>query len=95
MVSVWYFIQFGRGIVSVGDFGLATSFGASAVLLYGIPQAPFAQPWNVVAGSTIFLALVGIFCREYLGWCSLAVQAALAVSLAIPAMVRSNTIISL
>lgn len=37
------------------------SFGASAVLLYGAPRSPLAQPRNVLGGH-IVSALVGVLC---------------------------------
>lgn len=33
--------------------------GASAVLVFGVPGSPMAQPWPLVAGNTVS-ALVGI-----------------------------------
>jgi len=38
---------------------LMASLGASALLVFALPQSPMAQPWAVVAGNTIS-ALVGI-----------------------------------
>ena len=32
---------------------LIAPFGASAVLIYGVPTSPLAQPWSVVAGNTV------------------------------------------
>ncbi len=44
---------------------LIGSFGASAVLLFGAPYAPFSQPRNVLGGHLVS-ALVGILCYTYL-----------------------------
>lgn len=41
------------------------SFGASAVLLYGAPRAPFSQPRNLIGGHLIS-AVVGVACYRYL-----------------------------
>ena len=41
------------------------SFGATAVLVYGYPAAPFSQPKNVVLGH-IFSAACGIAAHKYL-----------------------------
>lgn len=41
------------------------SFGASAVLLFGAPRAPFSQPRNLIGGHLIS-ALVGVACYRYL-----------------------------
>ena len=39
------------------------SFGASAVLLYGAPQSPLAQPRNLIGGH-IISAIVGVSCYK-------------------------------
>lgn len=60
------------------------TFGATAVLVYGVPYSPLAQPYNVVFGH-IISALIGVTVFQIVGeanWLS----AALAVSLAIAAM---------
>ncbi len=41
------------------------SFGASAVLVYGIPDSPYSQPRNLVGGH-IISAFVGVFCYQLL-----------------------------
>ena len=38
---------------------LMASLGASAFLMFALPQSPMAQPWAVIAGNTLS-ALVGI-----------------------------------
>ena len=48
----------------LGDLGgldewLMASLGASALLVFALPQSPMAQPWAVIAGNTLS-ALVGI-----------------------------------
>ncbi|MEA4858457.1 HPP family protein [Solidesulfovibrio sp.] len=70
----------------VGPAGLPFligSFGASAVLLYGAPASPLAQPRNVLGGHFLS-ALVGVAARSLLpgpGWlvCALAVAGAIAL----------------
>lgn len=63
---------------------LVAPLGASAVLVFGVPASPLAQPWAVVAGNTAS-ALVGIACLHLLGaWPEVA--AAVAVALAIGLM---------
>ena len=68
------------------------SFGASAVLLYGAPRSPLAQPRNVLGGH-VLSALVGISVRlafveisarlavPYPGWIAAAVAVACAIAL--------------
>lgn len=67
---------------------LAASFGASAVLLYGVPDSPLSQPRNVFLGH-VFSAIVGVAAFSLLGstWWS----ASLAVALAIVVMQVTKT----
>ena len=62
---------------------LVAPIGASAVLVFGVPGSPMAQPWAVIGGNTVS-ALAGILCVMAFGsgpW-----VAGLAVGLAIAAM---------
>lgn len=63
---------------------LVAPLGASAVLVFGVPASPLAQPWAVVGGNTVS-ALVGIACLHWLPLPLLGV-AAVAVALAIALM---------
>lgn len=66
------------------------AFGATAVLLYGVPNSPLAQPYNVIVGH-IISAAIGVAAFQIVGdanW----VSAALAVSLAIAAMQLTRSI---
>jgi len=68
---------------------LLGSFGASCVLLFGYPDAPFAQPMNVIGGHVI-CTVIGLGALHWLGpqpW-SLAV----AVGCSIAAMMASRTV---
>lgn len=60
------------------------ALGASAVLVFGMPSSPLAQPWPVLGGSTLS-ALVGAVCAALVPDPALA--GALAVGLAIALMV--------
>lgn len=62
---------------------LVAPLGASAVLVFGVPASPFAQPWAVVAGNTLS-TLIAMACVHLLG--ASAWSAAAAVGLAIAAM---------
>nr|WP_051498679.1 HPP family protein [Moorella thermoacetica] len=68
---------------------LVLSFGASAVLIYGVPDVPLAQPRNVVGGH-IISAATGISIYYFFGmtWWS----AALATFLAIVLMLITGTV---
>jgi CBS domain-containing membrane protein len=69
---------------------LIGSFGASAVLIYGAPQAEFSQPRNLVGGHLIS-AIIGITLYKLLPD-SGALASALAVSLAVVAMHATRTL---
>ena len=69
---------------------LVGSFGASAVLIYGAPQAEFSQPRNLVGGH-IISALIGVSIYKYLSL-DIAILGALAVSLSIVAMHFTRTL---
>jgi CBS domain-containing membrane protein len=45
---------------------LVAPIGASAVLVFGLPASPLAQPWAVVGGN-VLSALVGILCGHAFG----------------------------
>ena len=69
---------------------LIGSFGASAVLAFGAPESPLAQPRNLVGGH-LLSALVGVSCQLLLGQEPTA-AAALAVSTAIALMCVTKTL---
>ncbi|MBF0399220.1 MAG: HPP family protein [Magnetococcales bacterium] len=69
---------------------LIGSFGASAVLIYGAPNSPLAQPRNLIGGHLVS-AVVGVMLFQWTGnipW----LAAALAVSLAIACMHLTRTL---
>jgi len=62
---------------------LIESFGASAVLIYGAPKSPLAQPRNLLGGH-FFSALVGVACIHIFDpaiWLAAAVAVATATAL--------------
>lgn len=63
---------------------MVASLGASAVLVFGMPSSPLAQPWPVLGGSTLS-ALVGAVCSAFIPDPALA--GAVAVGSAIALMV--------
>jgi len=71
------------GTSASGLLWLVAPMGASAVLVFGVPASPLAQPWSVVGGNTLS-ALVGIACARWIGPPELA--AAVAVGAAIGLM---------
>lgn len=69
---------------------LVGSFGASAVLLYGIPLSPFAQPRNLIGGHVVS-AIVGVGVYQVFSD-NVMLSSALAVSLAVGAMHLTRTL---
>lgn len=69
---------------------LVGSFGASAVLLYGVPQSELSQPRNLIGGH-ILSACIGITVYKYIPL-EMPVLSALAVSLAIVVMYFTRTL---
>jgi CBS-domain-containing membrane protein len=57
--------------------------GASAVLLFAAPHAPFSQPWNVIGGHSVS-AIIGVACWQWIP--DFTVAASASVGLAIGAM---------
>jgi CBS domain-containing membrane protein len=62
---------------------LVAPMGASAMLLFGMPASPLAQPWAVVGGN-VLSAVVGVACARWIG--QPVAAAALAVGMAIAMM---------
>jgi CBS domain-containing membrane protein len=59
---------------------LMASLGASALLVFALPQSPMAQPWAVIAGNTLS-ALVGISCAIVIPVPLLALPTAVSLSI--------------
>ncbi len=80
-------------LVSHGWFDPATtviivpSMGASAVLLFAAPHAPFSQPWNVAAGH-ILSALVGVACWRWIPNPTVAASAGVGLAISIMYLAR-------
>ena len=72
---------------------LLGSFGATSVLVFGFPKAPFSQPKNVIGGNLISSA-VGITCFKMaqLGIYDLQYAIPLSVSLSTMAMIKTDTV---
>lgn len=69
----------------LGDFSgldewLMASLGASALLVFALPQSPMAQPWAVIAGNTLS-ALIGIATIHLVGEPLLAMPLAASLSI--------------
>lgn len=63
-------------------------FGATAVLVFGVPSSPLAQPKNVILGHLI-TACIGVFFSQYVGVTPVTV--AIATGLGVTSMLVSKT----
>ncbi len=79
------------GLTPTDGLLLIGSFGASAVLLYGAPRSPLAQPRNLIGGHALS-ALIGVSAWLLLGPLLPWLAAALAVSTAIALMHLTRTL---
>jgi len=74
---------------NLGDVALLMApFGATAVLVFGVPDSPLAQPKNVILGHLI-TAFIGVVFVQYIGVTPLTL--ALATGLGVSAMLLSKT----
>jgi CBS-domain-containing membrane protein len=99
---LWSWIGACIGIAAVALVGLLVlaeggdplpligSMGASAVLVYGAPRSPLAQPRNLVGGHVVS-AIVGVACQQLLGHAP-ELAAPLAVATAIALMQLTKTL---
>lgn len=85
-----YFVASVSGLAASDQLFLIGSFGASAVLLYGIPLSPFAQPRNLIGGH-VLSAFVGVFCYWLLPD-MIGLAGALAVGISIGVMHLTRTL---
>lgn len=67
---------------------LMAPFGASVVLVFGVPDSPLAQPKNVILGHFI-TAFVGVLFAQWFG--ASPVMLALATGVAVSAMLMTKT----
>lgn len=79
----------GLALRHLGMGWLIAPFGASAVLVYAVPNSPLAQPWSVILGNTLsaLVALAVLTALPHADWAvPLAVGLAIAVMLATRAL---------
>ncbi|MEH6532628.1 MAG: HPP family protein [Photobacterium frigidiphilum] len=67
---------------------LMAPFGATAVLVFGVPDSPLAQPKNVILGHLI-TAFIGVCFVEFIGVTPLSLS--IATGLAVSAMLFTKT----
>ncbi len=85
VISAWL-----GSLLAIGSLGwiadtakaplMLASFGASAVLLFGMPDSPFSQPRNTIIGHLI-AALIGMAVASWIGdgWMAMALAVATAL----------------
>lgn len=86
--GVWW-LNHWMGIQGNANLYLIGSFGASAVLIYGVPMGELSQPRNLVGGHVIS-AIVGVIAYNLFPD-NVPLASALAVATAIAAMMVTNT----
>lgn len=67
---------------------LMAPFGATAVLIFSVPNSPLAQPKNVILGH-VLTAAIGVLFVEFIG--VNATSLAIATGLAVTTMLLTNT----
>ena len=67
---------------------IVPSMGATAVLLFVAPHAPFSQPWNVIAGHG-FSALIGVACWQWIPDYTIAASASVGIAIGIMIVTHS------
>ena len=66
---------------------IVPSMGATAVLLFAAPHAPFSQPWNVLGGHA-FSAVVGVACWQLIPDYTIAASASVGLAIGIMYLTR-------
>jgi len=67
---------------------IVPSMGASAVLLFAAPHAPFSQPWNVIVGHALS-AIIGVACWQWIPDYTVAASASVGIAIAVMVATRS------
>lgn len=68
---------------------ILASTGASAILIFGMPHVPAAQPWNLVGGHVVS-AIVGVSCFKLLPYIIVASAIAIPISMLFMHLLRCN-----
>jgi CBS-domain-containing membrane protein len=63
------------------------SMGATAVLLFAAPHAPFSQPWNVIGGHA-FSAIIGVACWQFIPDYTIAASASVGLAIGVMYLTR-------
>lgn len=66
---------------------IVPSMGATAVLLFAAPHAPFSQPWNVLGGH-LFSAAIGVTCWQLIPDYTIAASASVGLAIGVMYLTR-------
>lgn len=69
-------------ILGVEGLWFIAPMGASAVLLFGVPSSPLAQPWSIIGGNTV-AAFIGVSCSLFIPERALAAGAAVGLAIGV------------
>ena len=90
-VGIYLVAVFGHYFAIEESFFLLGSFGASAVLIYGAPQADFSQPRNILGGHILSACVAVLLLKAFSSIFSTELLCALSVSSSIIVMHFSRT----
>ncbi|WP_263833179.1 HPP family protein [Sulfurospirillum oryzae] len=90
-LGIYLVAIFGHYFAIEESFFLLGSFGASAVLIYGAPQADFSQPRNIIGGHILSACVAVFLLKTFSSLLSTEFLCALSVSLSIVVMHFSRT----
>jgi len=87
-IAAIYMVGHLQGFELEDSMFLVGSFGASAILIYGVPSAPFSQPRNLIGGH-VFSAIAGVSCAMLISAPAMAAAAAVALAVVFMHLTRS------
>lgn len=90
-LGIYFVAIFGYYFAIEDTFFLLGSFGASAVLIYGAPQADFSQPRNILGGHILSAMVAVCLMKTVSPLFSTELLCALSVSLSIVVMHMTRT----
>lgn len=90
-LGIYLVAIFGYYFAIEDNFFLLGSFGASAVLIYGAPQADFSQPRNIIGGHVLSALVAVLLLSVFSPLFSTELLCALSVSVSIMVMHFSRT----
>ena len=83
-----YMVGHLQGLDLEDSLFLVGSFGASAILIYGVPDGPLSQPRNLIGGH-VLSAIVGVSCAMLISTPVIAAASAVALAVVVMHLGRS------